>query len=125
MEWKENVLSDLKKKITDYVEARVKLTELHIYEKLSELFSSFIAIAILALLLILTYLFAAVTLGFYFSERLNSLIQGFGIIALFNFLLVIVFLLLRSRIVKPGIRNTIIHILTEKEKNENENEERY
>ena len=68
--------------IKEYISTKVELTRLTAIDKLTVLIASLITDAFIVIAILLTFLFASLTLALFLGELLNSYAAGFGIIAL-------------------------------------------
>jgi uncharacterized membrane protein YozB (DUF420 family) len=107
------VFSDLKDELVEYVELRSELTKLSTFEIISKAGVSLVSAMALVIFAFFFLFFLFLSLGFYFGKLLNSLYQGFGIIAFFYLLLLIIYLGLRKKYIEKPLMNKIIESLTE------------
>ena len=92
------LLSALETEIKDWVETRIKLLQLNVFEK-TAIVSSFLVLGVIVInLLFLIFLFAFVALGFLLGKWVNSVAGGFAIISLFYLLILVVILIFRKSI---------------------------
>jgi hypothetical protein len=108
-----SVFSDLKDELVDYVEIRSELTKLSVFEIISKASASLVSAMALVIFAFFFLFFLFLSLGFYFGKLLNSLYQGFGIIALFYLLLMLIYLMIRKKHIEKPLINKIIESLTE------------
>lgn len=111
---KKSVFSDLKDDLVEYVELRSDLTKLTAFEIISKAGVSLISAMALIIFAFFFLFFLFLSLGFYFGKLLDSLYQGFGIIAFFYLLLLLIYLMLRKKYIEKPLMNKIIESLTEK-----------
>ena len=119
---KSNYLQKVFGKFLDYIKSRAELTYITVVEKASELISFFISGLLVFLFFMLFISFVSIFAGFWVSSMLDSFIAGFGIIALFYFLIFILLLIFRRTIIQRPLSNSIINVLFESMKNEDKNE---
>lgn len=104
------VIQELKLELLTFINRRIRLFKLDAYEKLSKSASfigfSMILIAVVAMIVF----FISIGLAFFFGELLNSLAAGFGIMALFSLLVLLVIFLFRKRVKQFLLNKTILFI---------------
>jgi hypothetical protein len=108
-----SVFSDLKNELVEYVELRAELTKLSAFEIISKAGVSLVSAMALVIFAFFFMFFLFLALGFYFGKVFNSLYQGFGIIAFFYLLLIIIYLMIRKRYIEQPLMNKIIESLTD------------
>lgn len=108
------LFEEMKDDVSSYVQNTIELTKFEIFEKLAK--GS--AVATHSLILLFISLFALllvfVTIALYLGQLLQNIWAGFGIVSLFNILLLIA-LILSGKKMKCGITNKIILFLMEKD----------
>lgn len=117
MEEKNNksVFSALKEDLVAYVELQSALLKLNTFEIISKGGAALISAMALIIFAFFFLFFLFLSLGFYLGKILNSLYQGFGIVAIFYLFLFIIFLLIRKKYVEKPLMNKIIETLSEHE----------
>jgi len=108
-----SVFSDLKDDLISYVELRTELTKLSVFEILSKASVSLVSVMTLMIFAFFFLFFLFLSLGFYFGKIFNSLFQGFGIIAIFYLVLMLIYLMLRKKYIERPLIDKIISSLTE------------
>lgn len=108
-----SAFSKLKKDLIDYVEVRSELARLSAYEIIAKSGASIISALALVILVFFLLFFLFLSLGFYMSKVLDSFYQGFGLVAMFYFILILFFLILRKKHIERPISNKIIENLAE------------
>lgn len=98
-----------------YVEAKVELTKLQISEKIAKISSIFISMLIIALFIVLTFLFFLVTLTIWLGELLDSYLLAFGYVTLGLFVISLIAVFLRKKILEAPLINGIIKKLYDEE----------
>lgn len=121
-----SVWDSLKGDITELISTRIQLLRLEVYEKTSKVASTLIFGIIAVNLIFFTLLFAFIALGYLFSEWLNSLAAGFGMVVGIYLILFVLLFLLRKKII-DWMENFILKelYLEEKEENRRKEEEEY
>ena len=101
------LLSALKAEIKEWVEVRIKLLQLHIFEKTAVVGSFLIYGIIIINLLFFAFLFAFLALGFLIGKWISSIAGGFAIISFFYVLVLIMILIFRKGIFN-GLQNLFL-----------------
>jgi len=110
-------LSALKAEITEWVETRLKLLQLNVFEK-TAIVSSFLIYGIIIInLLFFALLFAFVALGFLIGKWVNSIAGGFAIIS-FIYLLILCLMLIFHKPIFTGLQNAFLKELNPEPENE-------
>jgi energy-coupling factor transporter transmembrane protein EcfT len=105
---KEGFFVETKEMIEEYVEDRMLLLRLQLTEKAAKLTPFiFIAVIVCFLLLILMLVITFIA-GYYISKALNSYGAGFGIIAGFYLLLIIVALYMHKKFLAKYIADKVV-----------------
>jgi uncharacterized membrane protein YqjE len=107
---KQSFFEDTQDIAEDYVKNRMQLFKLQVAEKSARLVSLIFAGLIIGLLLFFILLFLSMMAGYYFSEKLHNQFYGFGIVAVFYILLLIIILYLRKRFLDKYISDAVIKI---------------
>jgi hypothetical protein len=111
-------IGNLKKDILDYLEVKLDLIKLNIAESLSHFISKSVNIAITGFLLFFIFLFISFAAGFFIGSRLNSNELGFLCVAGFYSLLLVLFILLRKKIIERPVIKAIIKLFFSKNQND-------
>ena len=101
------LLTKLKAEVKDWAEARIKLLQLHVFEKTAIMGSFLIYGIIIINLLFFAFLFAFFALGFLIGKWVNSVVGGFAIISFFYLIILIVMLIFRKAIF-TGLQNMLL-----------------
>ena len=104
-------INNIRKDIQEYIEVRVDLLRLHLAENLSRLSSSAVSAVILGYLLFFILLFLSFAAGYFFASLLHSNELGFLCIAGFYVLVLLIFLVLRKRIIEKPIIKSVMRLL--------------
>jgi Protein of unknown function (DUF1469). len=94
------IWDSLKENITELINTRLKLLRLEVYEKVSTISSTLIFGIIIINVIFFTLLFGFIALGFLFSEWLNNLAGGFGMVVGIYLILFTILILLRKKILR-------------------------
>jgi len=100
-------LSAFKSDVKTWVETRMKLLQLHVFEKTSVVGSFLIYGVIIINLLFFALLFAFFALGFLIGKWVNSVAGGFAIISCFYILILVIMLIFRKAIF-TGLQNLLL-----------------
>lgn len=112
--------------ISNYLEARWKLTRLHALGKLSHALGVFLAIIIAAMLGFFVVLFLGLLLAYGISDWTGSFTLGFSVSALIFIILFAVALIFRRRLIQRPMANILIKELAEEiEEAEEKNDENF
>jgi len=76
--------------LKEYTATRVELAKLSVIERAVVIGAGILTDSFVVIMLVLTFLFGSLTLGFYLSELLDSFAAGFGIVTLFYLLLALI-----------------------------------
>jgi hypothetical protein len=101
------VLSTLKVDIQEWVEIRMKLLQLNVFEKTAVLGSFLIFGIIVINILFFALLFAFFALGFFLGKWLNSTAGGFAIIS-FLYLLALAVILIFRKAIFTSLQNLLL-----------------
>ncbi|MBD8389463.1 NfeD family protein [Dysgonomonas sp. BGC7] len=101
------LLDEIKQELLSYINRRLRLIKLDSFEKLS-ISTSILGYGLIVFTIVGTILFFLfIGIAFFIGELLNSLAAGFGIMALFSLLVLLIVFMLRKGIKKSILNNTI------------------
>jgi len=123
-EQKQSFFEETQEMVEDYVSNRLQLLKLQTAEKSSKIISLLLTVLVMALLSFFILLFLSMTLGYYLAQKTGSLFTGFGIVAIFYVLLLVVLLYLRKRYLDKYISNTVIRIFFDSTADDDDTEEK-
>jgi ABC-type spermidine/putrescine transport system permease subunit I len=89
--------------LKEYAETRLKLAKYEAIDKSTTILASFVTDLIVAVSLILTFLFLSFSFAFYLSHLLGSYWQGFGCIAILYLVIAIIIILAKDKLQQPII----------------------
>ena len=112
------LFEEMRDDIGKYINSTLELGKLEVYEKLSLGSSAFLYGLILAGVCLMALLFILVAAGLYLAELLGSLWIGFGIVAAFALLIVIVLLIIKKPLNKKFTNKIIRFLLKQDDKDE-------
>ena len=104
-------INEIKKDVLEFIEVKLDLIRLHAAENLSRIFSKVAIIAVTGYLLFLIVMFLSFAAGYFIGSLLKSNELGFLCVAGFYFLLLILFLVYRKRIVERPIIKALVRLL--------------
>ncbi|HSC40333.1 MAG TPA: phage holin family protein [Chitinophagaceae bacterium] len=123
-EQKQSFFEETQEMVEDYVGNRLQLLKLQAAEKSSKIISLLLTVLVMALLSFFILLFLSMTLGYYLAQKTGSLFTGFGIVAVFYVVLLVVVLYLRKRYLDKYISNTVIRIFFDSTADDDDTEEK-
>ncbi|MBA3663067.1 MAG: phage holin family protein [Bacteroidetes bacterium] len=97
--------------LKNYVNTNCELIKFQIVNQSSSVGAGFVSGLLIAITGILLVLFLSIGAGFYMSAKLGDAYSGFGIVAGFYFILVLVLIIGRKKLVEIPLRNKIIEKL--------------
>lgn len=86
-------IDNLIENISGYIDTRLELFKIEIKEWIAKILSNLIYFLILLMLILVILIFISMSAGFYLNQILESNFWGFGIVASFYLLIVILFIL--------------------------------
>ncbi len=110
---KEDFFTESRKELEQYVQDRILLLKMQASEKTARLVALLFTVLMIALLGFFILLFLSIMAGYYFAGITGSLFSGFGIVAAFYVVIMILLILTRSWFDKKII-NTVIGIFFDK-----------
>lgn len=99
--------------LQQYVKDRLLLLKMDTAEKTAKLASLFSVFIIIASLCSLILIFLSIAMGYFFAEKTGSLFYGFGIVALFYLVLLILVLIIKKKYLETFVTNTVIKVFFE------------
>lgn len=114
MSEQENFFAESKTALEKYLEDRILLLKLHSVEKISVLVSLMFTGLLMALLSFFVLLFISIMAGYYFGSLIGSLYAGFGIVAAFYIILLIILATTGKKYLTVFITNLVIKIFFDK-----------
>jgi hypothetical protein len=103
--------NNLKDDIREYLDVRLDEIRLHTAESLSRILNSAASIVVIGYLFFFILLFLSFALSYFFAELFNSDALGFITVASFYIVVLVVFLLLRKKIVERPIIKAVVKLL--------------
>jgi hypothetical protein len=111
----EQFFQELKKDAVTYAELKIELLKLGTYERIGKVISVLSYGIVLTALVFFLVLFLFLVLGFFLSDRLQSLTAGFSVVAVLSLLLIGGVALFRKQI-QSYVLNLVIATLTANDK---------
>jgi len=109
----EDFFTESRKELEQYIQDRILLLKMQASEKTARLVALLFTALMIALLGFFVLLFLSIMAGYYFAGVTGSLFSGFGIVAAFYVLIMLLLILTRSWFSKKII-NTVISIFFDK-----------
>lgn len=103
----ENFFKETKEKVNSYIKQNILLLRLQATEKASKIISGVITAILVVIVGLFLLIFASVTAGIWLGHVTGSMIAGFGIVALFYFLLLLIVIF----VLRNAFRNYFINKL--------------
>ncbi|HXD92850.1 MAG TPA: phage holin family protein [Bacteroidia bacterium] len=114
MQDENNPFEKLTENLKEYANTRYDIVTLKITQKAANIGSQTIAILLIGVLIIMFILFINIAVALYLSSLLNSRYIGFFIVAGFYFVLTLIFIIGRKKLIINPLRNLIVkHILND------------
>lgn len=110
----EQILNELKKRISTYIELKAEWVKLTAYERIAKIVAVLSHSLISVILLLFALLFVCITLGFFIGEQTGSTSLGFLVVMLLCILILSIVALSKKRI-QNRVANLIIQVLREDE----------
>lgn len=101
-------IEELTKSLKVYVQTNIELVKLEAAERTSVFGSSLISILIVGFSMFLFVLFVSISAGFCLADYFNSNYIGFVLVTGFYFVLTIILIIVRKKLIERPIRNRII-----------------
>jgi polyferredoxin len=115
MENQQTEQEGLFERIKEYVQVRIRLAVLVSTEKAAEVYASLVSNLLMAIFLVMAFLFGSLALAFYLAERFKSTWCGFLCVAGIYLLIALFYLLLKKKMVeKPLMDQAVRKFLAEK-----------
>lgn len=108
MQEENNPFEQLTENLKEYANTRYDIITLKITQKTANIGSQTTAILLIGIMLCLFLLFVNIAVALYLSSLLNSRYLGFFIVAGFYFMLTLIFLIGRKKLIINPLRNIIV-----------------
>jgi hypothetical protein len=103
-------IDNIRKDILEYVEIRLDLIRLHTAENISRMMSSAINLTIIGYLLFFILLFLSFATGFFLGSVFKSNELGFLSVGFFYIIILVLFVILRKKIVERPVIKAIMKL---------------
>ncbi len=114
MKQEESFFAETRQKAEEYVKERIMLFKMELLEKVSKVAAGILSVMFLALIVFFIVFFLSIMAGWYFAYLTGSEVYGFGIVAGIYIVLLIIFLIVRKRLIEVKVVNSLIDILFDK-----------
>ena len=101
-------LKDLIEKTQDYIETRIELTRLKTIDKSTDVLATMITLVLVAFMGLLCFVFLSFGLAYVLGSLTGSTATGFFIVAGIYGLALLLAVLLREKLIKTPVSNTVI-----------------
>ena len=98
----------VKEQLSSYVDVKIELLKAQWVEKTSLILGKMVTGLVVLFLLFFTILFSSLVAGYYFGQLLGNTAQGFGVIALFYTIVLVVICIFRKKLIQHPLSNFII-----------------
>ena len=109
-------LEELVKNLKEYVDIQYQLTLLKAGNIISSITAKILAAFVIAIIFFLFVVIISVTAGFYLSNILGSYTKGFLVVAAFYFVLGLILIIFKGKLIVGPIRNNLIKHIFHDEK---------
>ena len=103
-------INSIRKDLLEYLEIKLDLIRLHSAENISRMLNSAINVTIVGYLLFFILLFLSFAAGFFLGSVLNSDELGFLCVAVFYIVILVIFLVLRKKLVERPVIKAIMKL---------------
>ena len=113
-----SIFAELKQLVTNYFEAQLQLYKIGAYEKIAKVTAVLFSSLTIVILCVLFVFFLGISGGFFFGTLFGSNALGFLFISAICFVLFLVILVFRKKLLENFIMDKVIEQLFEKENND-------
>jgi putative superfamily III holin-X len=106
---------DTKQKLQQYVQQRILLLRLQATEKVSRFASAVITSVLILVVGLFLLVFASITAGLWLASITGSLVSGFGIVALFYFVVFLFIIIFLKKMLQNLFINKLIRLFHKKD----------
>jgi hypothetical protein len=114
MKQEDSFFADTRQKAQEYVKERIMLFKMELLEKVSKVAAGMLSVMFLVLIVFFIVFFLSIMTGYYFASLTGSLFYGFAIVAGIYILLLIIFLLIKKKVIDVRITNALIDVFFDK-----------
>ncbi|WP_439506833.1 hypothetical protein [Sediminibacterium sp.] len=94
----DNFFGNAKAELEAYIENRILLAKMQVTQKLSHKMASAVIIVLLATIFAFVLVFGGIMAAYYLTDLTGSLVKGFGYVAAFFLVLLLVLILFRKKL---------------------------
>ena len=120
MDEQKNYFEELRTKLESYIQNRILLIKLQVVEKISRLAAGMFAGLMIMILSFFVLLFISIMAAYYLAGLAGSNFIGFGIVAGFYVLLLVLIIVFRKNVIEKRIINMIIEVFFDKNEDKHE-----
>jgi len=110
----ENYFQETRKRLKQYIEQRILLVRLQMTEKVSRFAAAIITTFLVAVIGLFLLIFISIAAGLWLATITGSLAGGFGIVALFYFVVFLFVIIFMKKILQNFFINKFIHLFHKK-----------
>lgn len=107
----EDFFGNAKKELEAYIENRILLAKMQVTQKLSHKMASVLMITLLATIFAFAMVFGGIMAAYYLTDLTGSLVKGFGYVAAFYLVLLILAFFFRKKLIAVMVDAIIKNIL--------------
>jgi len=111
----QDFFKDTKEKLQQYIQQRILLLRLQATDKVSRIASAVITSVLIFIIGLFLLVFASITAGLWLADITGSLIAGFGIVALFYFIVFLFIIIFLRKMLQNLFINKLIRLLHKKD----------
>ena len=109
----------MRKELHEYVNLRIEVLKLTIYEKSAKVTAAMASALVIAFLVLFLLLFVFLAASNWFGQMLDNTAAGYGLVALFYLVLLFIFLMVRKKYFEQPIIDKMIDVLIEDDDEQN------
>ena len=111
----QDFFKDTKQKLQQYIQQRILLLRLQATDKVSRIASAVITSVLILVVGLFLLVFASIAAGLWLASITGSLVAGFGIVALFYFLVFLFIIIFLRKMLQNLFINKLIRLLHKKD----------
>lgn len=119
MEDFKSYITEMRKELHEYVNLRIEVLKLTIYEKSAKVTAAMASALVIAFLVLFLLLFVFLAASNWFGQMLDNTAAGYGLVALFYLVLLFIFLMVRKKYFEQPIIDKMIDVLIEDDDEQN------
>ena len=110
-----NYFEETRKKLKQYIQHRIILLRLQATDKASSVAATLITVAVVMLTALFLLIFASLTAGYWLAGLTGSLTAGFGIVALFYLVILVLVIFFLRKTMQNFLINKFIDLLNKRD----------